>query len=281
MNEKNYDYLKNQVKFLGFGDTLEKDLGEKIKLQPANFTLEHQTKFGEDRVDSVLTFQKSKESEMYFFNSFDMAINAAGKDDTLRQTYYVGKENNLTLKERYNMLEGRAVFKEFNKLEQVGEGNNMKFKATDETYQAWTQLNFKQTDENGNFLQRKLFGFDLEKILAKYPIKELEDNYDKNRLIASLEKGNRQTATLTAGGIEQKISIEANPLDKGLKFYDSNMQRLEVKQNDTQKQQQGQNIAQGETGAVQKEDQKQSQKHDLQDENKQTGQRKRSQQKIS
>lgn len=279
MNEKNYDYLKNQVKFMGFGEALEKEMGEKIGQQPANFSLEHKTKFGQDSVNTTLNFQKSKESEMYFFNSFDMAVKPANSEQALRQTYYVGKENNLTLKERYNMLEGRSVFKEFNKLEQVGEGDAAKFKATDETYQAWTQLNFKQTDENGNFLQRKLFGFDLEKTLAKYPVKELEDNYEKNRLIASLEKGNRQSATITVNGAEQKVSIEANPIDKGLKFYDSNMQRLDVKQNETQKQEQGQRQSQNDNTVVQ--DKKESQKQEGAEEKQQQGQRKRSHQNIS
>jgi hypothetical protein len=273
MNEKNFDYLKNQVKFMGFGEALEKELGEMINSQPTNFSLEHQATFGQDSVTTMLNFQKSKESDMYFFNSFDMALKAGGKDDVLRQTYYVGKENNLTLKERYNMLEGRAVFKEFNKLEQVGEGEKVRFRATDETYQAWTQLNFKQTDENGNFLQRKLFGFDLEKTMVSYPIKELGDNYDKSRLVASLEKGNRQSATLVVDGAEQKVFIEANPIDKGLKFYDSNMQRLEVKQKETQKLEQGQSQGQRNDEMAQKEGKKEAQKQ-------QQGQRRRNQPRI-
>jgi hypothetical protein len=144
----------------------------------------------------------------------------------IKQTYFIGRENNLTLKERYNLIDGRAVFKEFIKLEQVREGEHLKFKATDETYQAWTRLNFKQTDANGNFLQRKIFGFDLENTLGKYPVKELEDEYDKSRLIASLEKGNRQRATITKDGREQKVSIEANPSGKTINFYDSHMQPL-------------------------------------------------------
>jgi hypothetical protein len=62
----------------------------------------------------------------------------------IKQTYFIGRENNLTLKERYNMIDERAVFKEFTKLEQVGEGEHLKFEATEETYQAWTLFNFKQ-----------------------------------------------------------------------------------------------------------------------------------------
>jgi hypothetical protein len=138
----------------------------------------------------------------------------------------------------------------FNKLEQVGEGENIKFKATKETYQAWTDLNFKKTDELGNFDQRKMFGFNLEKTLAKYPVIELEDNYDKRRLIASLEKGNVQKATILVDGKEQKVAVSANPRDNKVNFYDENMQRLEVKQAIIQKQELGEGPKQEENSQI-------------------------------
>src|SRR5437879_6377649 len=105
INMKNYDYLKNQVKFLGFGENLDNMLKDKIQAQEQDFTLPHQAKFGQDDVSSTLHFSKSKESEMYFFNGYDLALKQPGKDDVLNQSYYVGKENNYTLKERYNMLD--------------------------------------------------------------------------------------------------------------------------------------------------------------------------------
>jgi hypothetical protein len=284
MNEKNYDYLRNQVKFMGFGEGLDKQLSESVQGQQATFKLEHQTKFGQDEVSSTLHFGRSKESELYFFNRFDMSVKQAGTEELLKQTYFVGRENNLTLKERYNMIDGRAVFKEFNKLEQVGEGEHLKFKATDETYKAWTQLNFRQTDENGNFLQRKIFGFDLENTLGKYPIKELEDEYDKSRLIASLEKGNRQMATITSDGRDQKVSIEANPSRKTINFYDSNMQRLEVKltQVQTQKREQKEELARGETNTIKMENKKETLKHATGEESQPAkAERKRQQMKLS
>ncbi|GAC1313759.1 MAG: hypothetical protein NVSMB24_37490 [Mucilaginibacter sp.] len=282
MNEKNYDYLKNQVKFLGFGEGLEKELSEMIQTGQPAFKLDHQVKFNNDDVSSTLHFQKSKESDMYFFNSFDMAYKPTGHDDVLQQTYFVGKENNLTLKEHYNMLEGRAVYKEFNRLQEVQEEGKTRYKATDETYMAWTQLNFKETDKDGNFPSRKLFNFDLDKTLAKYPIKELEDHYDKSRLVASLEKGNLQKATITEEGKDQKVSIAANPIDKGLKFYDSNMQRLEIKQIQVQKQELGEGIAEGENNTVRQENKKENQKQGVAGENKQNkAARKRQQMKVS
>jgi hypothetical protein len=267
MNEKNYDYLKNQVKFMGFGEGLDKELGEMMQSQQATFKLEHQTKFGQDEVSATLHFQKSRESDMYFFNSFEMSVKQAATNVLLKQSYFIGRENNLTLKERYNLIDGRAVFKEFNKLELVGEGENAKFKATDETYKAWTQLNFKQTDENGNFLQRKIFGFDLEKAIEKYPIKELSDEYDKASMIAALEKGNQQRVTITdGGGREQRVSIEANPRGKTINFYDSNMQRLEVNPARAQKQE----LVQGEASSVQRQAKKETAQQGDVEENQQS-----------
>jgi hypothetical protein len=284
MNQKNYDYLKNQVKFLGFGDGLEKELGEMLETQRPAFKLEHQAKFNNDEVSSTLHFTKSKESDMYFFNSFDMSFKPTGHDDILQQTYFVGTENNLTLKEHYNMLEGRAVYKEFNRLEEVlnENGEGTRWRATDETYMAWTQLNFKEADENGNFPSRKLFNYDLEATLAKYPIKDLDDAYDKSRLIASLQKGNLQKATLTVDGKDQKVSIAANPFDKGLKFYDSNKQWMEVKPLQAQKQQLAEGLAQGDTSSIQQQNKKEGQKQETAEEGKQNkAERKRQSVKVS
>lgn len=255
INMKNYEYLKNQVKFLGFGENLDNGIKENIKAGEEAFTIPHQTKFGQDEVSSTLHFSKSKESDLYFFNGFDLALKQPGKEDLLTQSYYVGKENNYTLKERYNMLDSRAVFKELNKLEEVGEGDKKKLIATEQTYKSWKDLDFKQTDKYGNFLPKTMF-WDHVKALEKYPIKELETPYDKTRLIASLEKGNLAKVTLVKDGEEIKGTMAANPRQDRFDFYDSINQRLEVKQiekQQAQKQEQGNDLAvqmQGEAGVV-------------------------------
>ena len=70
------------------------------------------------------------------------------------------------------------------------------------------------------------YGFDLEKALAKYPIKELTGEEDKTRLMESLQKGNRQAVTFSKDGAEQKMFIEANPRFKSINVYDSHLQRV-------------------------------------------------------
>jgi hypothetical protein len=245
MNEKNYDFLKNQIKFTGFGEGHALELKELIQSEKPEFKIEHQQKFGKDETESTLHFKKSNQSDMYFFNSMEIAVRTAGTDEWLKQNYFIkNNEPNLTLKERYNLLNGRAVHKELPKLEQQEVDGKITFVPTGETYRTWIEANFKQTDKQGNFPDRKLFDYDLGSVLTNYPIKELEDNYDKTRLISSLEKGNLQKATLLEDGKERSIFIDANPRDKGVRFYDENNQRLEVRQVVAQNlnQEQGQDI---------------------------------------
>jgi hypothetical protein len=116
----------------------------------------------------------------------------------------------------YNLLDGRAVNKDL-----VNKDGNL--------YNAWVQLDFKETALNGNFKFKQFsekYGFDLEKSIAKLPIKELSDQTDKARLLESLGKGNRQAVTLSSNGSDQKVFIEANPQFKAVIVYDQNDRRL-------------------------------------------------------
>ena len=110
-------------------------------------------------------------------------------------------------------------------------------------YNAWLQMDFKQSDDNGNFKIQQYhqnYGYDLEATLSKHPIKELENETYKSNLIDSLKKGNLQSATFQNEGSEQKQYIEANPRFKTINIYDSNMQRVDNRQSKTEKQSEAQ-----------------------------------------
>jgi hypothetical protein len=216
MNEKNFDYLKDQVKYTGFGETLENDLKGKLQMGSPEFQIYHNAKFGNDSATATLYFKKSDQSDMYFFNKYDLTLKQESRPDIMKQTFYINKGNNITVKEAYNLMSGRAVNKDLtNKDGQV--------------YNAWIQLDFKETDKNGNYQLRHYhsnYGFDLEKELAKHPLKELTNEQDKTRLIESLQKGNRQSLTFINDGNEQKVFIEANPRFKTIDVFDTSMQRV-------------------------------------------------------
>lgn len=243
MNQKNLDYLKDQVKFTGFGEGLENELKDKMQKQTPEFQLIQNTKFGNDDLVNSLHFKKSDQTDMYFFNRYDVSFKPEHSKDKIEQTFYVSKGNNITLKEAYNLMNGRSVNKDLtNKEGQV--------------YNAWMQMDFKQTNNNGNYKIQQFhqnYGYDLEGALAKLPIKELTSEQEKSRLIQSLQKGNRQSVTFMQNGNEQKHFIEANPQFKTITIYDNNMQRLITRQSKEEKQ------AAGETKTTKQDAKKEAQ----------------------
>src|ERR1044071_3286238 len=117
---------------------------------------------------------------MYFFNSYQLNLKQENTSDIMKQTFYINKGNNITLKEAYNLMNGRAVNKDLTSKE-------------GQVYNAWIQMDFKQTENNGNYKLKQFhqnYGYNLVNALAKYPIKELSNEQDKTRLVESLQKGN-------------------------------------------------------------------------------------------
>jgi hypothetical protein len=229
MNEQSFDYVKNQLFYLGFGEEIAKPLREKMEQNLTEFTLPHSRKFGQDETSSVLHFSKGdqKDKDMTFFNRADVTLKQPGKED-LTQTFFYGKEYNYTLQERYNMMDGRAAYREQPKVAPVEENGEMRMKPTGETYFGWRGLDFKNADQYGNFNPKVMF-WNHQKEVGKYPIKGIEENYDKQRLIAKLEKGNKVDVTLVRDGHEMPAKMVANPKMARLDFYDNNGQILIVR----------------------------------------------------
>ncbi|MCD0474070.1 hypothetical protein LPB87_06645 [Flavobacterium sp. EDS] len=226
MNEKNFEYLKDQIKYTGFGETLENELKEKLQKEEPNFTLNHTVKYGEDTAIATLNFKKSDQSDMYFFNSYKVELQKENSKEALEQTFYINKGNNITMKEAFNLMEGRSVNKDLTNKE-------------GELYNSWLQMDFKQNDAGGNFKLNQYhqnYGYDLEATLAKHPIKELENPKYKEDLVDSLKKGNLQSATFLKEGKEVKQYIEASPQFKTINVYDATMQRIDNRHSKEEKQ---------------------------------------------
>ncbi|MET7001057.1 hypothetical protein [Chitinophaga defluvii] len=229
MNQKNFEYLRDQVKYTGFGEGLENDLKQKIQEGNPEFKLAYENKYGNDTVNATLNFSQSKQSDMYFFNSYQVNVQKENTAETMDQTFYINKGNNITLKEAYNLMEGRSVNKDLtNKEGQV--------------YNAWVQMDFKQSDDNGNFKLKHYhqnYGYDLEAVLSKHPIRELSNEEYKANLMDSLKKGNLQSATFQINGADHKQYVEANPQFKTINIYDSSMQRVDNRQSKKEQQSEG------------------------------------------
>ena len=219
MNEKNYEYLKEQLKMTGFSETLNAELANKMSQGAQEFQLSQKNNYGKDTAISTLHFKRGEGSDMYFFNRYEMQLLNDKLQNKAAQTFYINKGSSITLKEGYNLLDGRAVHKTL-----TNKGN--------EKYKAWLQLDFKSTAQNGNYEMKHYhqnFGYDLEKVLAKYPIKELEKEESKQQLVRSLERGNLQAATFEVAGKQERLFITPNVSFKTLSAYNGAGQRVSLK----------------------------------------------------
>ena len=219
MNEQNAEFLKERLFYLGFGDKLNAELEKNMKAGKEQFQIPFRGEFSKgnkkDLVDYQIDFSKSKQGDMYFVNKYQATLKNEDAEKEKLQTFYINKGNGVTAKEAYNMLDGRAVNKKLMDRE-------------DNPYQAWLQINFKEKEDNGNHKLNRYhtaYGFDLEKSLAKHPIKELADPEQKATVMKNLEKGNLQQVTFQREGKDEKMYLEANPKDRNVIVYDSAMKK--------------------------------------------------------
>jgi hypothetical protein len=221
MNQQNLDHLKDDLKYLGFGDKLYADLEHHIRQGFPEFVLKMQSEFGNRSLDSSLHFRRTDASDLYYFNRHDAVLkNEVG---TFEQTFYNNQGKGVTLKESFNLLEGRAVYKEITPKEGP-------------KYHAWIQLDLKTKEENGNYKVRQYhenYGYDLAYALGNYSIKEMQNDQQRQRLTASLQRGNLQSVTIASNGKEQMFYIEANPQYKSINIYNPQLQLLSREQRES------------------------------------------------
>lgn len=219
MNEKNLDYLKTNVRNLGFGDSLVPELEVQLRKGAPEFTLAHKTEINKREIEATLHFRKSDTTDMYFFNKYDTRMKNE-KDETMAQTFYLNNGWGVTLKEAYNLLNGRAVYKELSNKE-------------GENYKAWYQLDFTSKDKAGNFERKPYYenyGYDLKEALSYFNVKEMRNGEEAKKLLRSLERGNVQSATIIGVDKNVKVFLEANPKYKSVTIYNEKMKLMNKEQ---------------------------------------------------
>lgn len=216
MNAKNLEFLKEGIKYLGFGEGLNNKLTEEVNSGKNEFQLRTENQYGRDKVSYTMDFKKSDQSDMYFFNKYTASLQGQENGQDKSQTFFIKKNSGVTAKEAYNLLNGRSVNKDLTNQE-------------GEKYNAWLQIDWSQKDNNGNHkfkMIHEAYGFNLENVLSKHPIKELNEPATKERLMQSLERGNLHQVTFVKGDKEEKMFIEANPQFKTLNLYDSSLKKV-------------------------------------------------------
>lgn len=220
--QKEFDqvqYLKDQLKYLGFGESaqLHRDLEAGIKSVDQQFELKTQSDktLPGNKVDFVLKFSKSEKGGV-FLNSYNATL-SNDKIESLSHNFNVSRENTFTAKEAVNLLEGRTVKIEF---------DNPK---TGEIEPAFVKLNFDEPKtEKGNFHFQnfyKNYGIDTADIVEKSDLRFDKPEY-KDSVIKSLEKGNIVKVKFEVNDAIVEGKAVLNPQYKNINLYDMDMNRI-------------------------------------------------------
>jgi len=215
MNTQNLSYLQKQLLNLGFGEAMNAELEKQIKSKATEFTLSTTQEYNKQNVDYTLHYKAGDKEEMYFFNKYDASMQ--GKD--MQQTFYINKGSGITAKEAYNLMDGRAVHKELENKD-------------GEKYNAWLVIDKEHKTENGNFKLRPFtdnWNYKPERAIDKMDIIGINEEGQRDKLMKSLEKGNRHQVTAMKDGKEVKLFLEANPAEHrvNLTNYKGEAQQLE------------------------------------------------------
>lgn len=145
-------------------------------------------------------------------NYIDKDFNRTYKNPGISQTVFVERGKGFTAEQAVNLIQGRAVLRD--DLIKLG----------GEPYKAWNKLDTdSQKDRYQNFpmLQYHVptYGFELDKVLEKFNIKEMGDDKQREKLMQSLENGNRPLVTVLKDDKEQKLFLETSPRYSQLNFF--------------------------------------------------------------
>ena len=203
MNQTNYDFLCNDLKFLGFAEGLQPALRDALETEHLSFELEFRNKIEEGTVAATLFFTRSDPEGYFFFSRYEMRLNEK------RHLFFIFKGKGVTVKEGFNLLNGRAVFKQ-------------RKAKNGQTYNEWIELDLNVPEENGFkvITYSESYGFELSPLIDSMQIDTPSANWDRAMLIRSLERGNLQPAFLRQDDKNRKVLLSANPRERSITVHE-------------------------------------------------------------
>jgi hypothetical protein len=240
-NEKNLEYLQKLLGYLGFGDKLNGVLESAISRELPKFTLGlnnyHRPLEVKDlnapKTDAIkftLNFNRAKEGDTYFLNTYDVALHK--NLDLLaprKQTFDLERDHRITALQAYKLLSGMSFEKDIYVKPKGAAADADK----SEKVSAWFKLNLDIIDVNGNHplkTMRPEYGFNLEETLAKYPLKGFEKEQQRAEALKNLSNGNYTEAWLKGGKKDLPVLIAANPQMKAIDVYDLQLREIRDEQ---------------------------------------------------
>jgi hypothetical protein len=217
MHFSNFSYLTKRLQDAGFGQDLNEALQNTLLDQPSSFELPYRVCFGKQVLEVKVYVRKWKEADeakvnLYYIQKFHASLSRENRVDPIEQDFYFGNTTpSVTIQQAYNLLCGRAVYRE-------NLSNKDKV-----TYNAWVQLDFNQTDSKGNYKWQYYtdnYGYDVVEELMKFPIVGLTIPAAADALVRALQQGYREEVTMLVCGKQESYYLEALPKFKSLVVCD-------------------------------------------------------------
>lgn len=227
MEQENFEKLKKELFYRGFGEGLNNELGEKMSRSGHEFAIEHQVGIEGDQMAYRLNFRKDDNADKYYFNTIDTALLKNGDQPGQELTHSFPANSLVTATEMHHMLKYGLL---------VAVNKNL-FNKKGEPYNTWVSLDTtSQKDDFGNY-NRKSFHqnyfvkepFDVQQALTNLsvPVKELEQKFKLGDYEKMLKKANLPEVTIMVNGVESKGYLSVNPEGRCIDVYDANMKIVE------------------------------------------------------
>lgn len=232
MDENEMSFNENQLRRVGADEAFTPDVIKQMQDGAPVIQKSFVKDFEGGTMEGTLHLKKSQTSDHYFMNKIDAMVQKIGEDFVRSQTFYLSSrrqpdgdnkgeqikvENRYTLKAIYNALQGRPI----GVLQTTKDGDAERI---------WERINFNKRLENGNHEVKRhypSYGFDLDKTLANYSIKEMRNEQYADSLKYSLYRGNLQKAAfIDKDGYEEKLYVSPNISLGSMNVYDENKKRV-------------------------------------------------------
>lgn len=185
MDIENFEYLKNLLKTLGFGEKLFPALEQQILTAGKEFKLEYPEGKGNEKMEALLHFKRSEKNERVFFNTYDAKITTP--DGTTKQhTFY--RDKGITIQEAEKLLKGESIDKQL-------------YNKQNEPYDARLKLAYNSEEEK--YVLKYTYGKSLQQEIEKEQAQRQDKKQEVNR-----EEKQEQKQDKAKEVTEQKIETE-------------------------------------------------------------------------
>jgi len=214
LRKENLQDLSLLVRKAGFPEELLSDLGKKImEGKEPSFSLPYATTIEGHAVKGELYFKEEYRKGDLKWEEFTMQVPKESKPLIAENKFLVGQGYDTTLREAYNLLHGRFVYRE----PTFDPGRNY-----------WLRLDFGK--EGSGYLRLNFWEstFKVEQGLAGSPLNFYLKPAAKKELLDALRQGDRKELDLSVSGVAKKIWAEASPVLKKIRLSDARDETIEL-----------------------------------------------------